>query len=161
MLGFTREIQYDSVDWSDKTQTSLYGNLPFIAPFFYNALSLEKVSRGYGGRIHYREFNQGSAQTPTLYNLSSYIKATVVGSDDFNAVWGIQVTWANVTHPSWSGVSFVPHQVIHPGMEYQLNQIKASILKWSIHPGVDYMLYHTKASILEWSICCTTSSHPS
>ncbi|KAL3880389.1 hypothetical protein ACJMK2_032633 [Sinanodonta woodiana] len=97
ILGFTRDIQYDQVDWSDKMQTSTYGSSPFIAPFFYNALALQKSAQGYAGQIYYREFNQGIAHTPSLHNLSSYIQATVVGSDNFNAVWGLEVTWVNVT----------------------------------------------------------------
>ncbi|KAJ8311226.1 hypothetical protein KUTeg_011222 [Tegillarca granosa] len=95
MIGFTEDIRYSNVD--PGSTKILRVDLPFIAPFRYDGLGLgETLANGnaYSGHIYYKVLT--GDMNEELKNISEIIRYSVVGASEFNASWGLVVTWKDV-----------------------------------------------------------------
>ncbi|KAJ8297967.1 hypothetical protein KUTeg_024498 [Tegillarca granosa] len=99
MIGFSSDARYNHVQLGSPTiQVSV--DRPFIAPFGFRSLGLaETLNNGQlsNAQIFYKVLLPiPSGNNGELKNLSSIIRRSVVGSKNFEATWGLTVTWMDV-----------------------------------------------------------------
>ncbi|KAL5012737.1 hypothetical protein ScPMuIL_011288 [Solemya velum] len=109
VLGFSQEgARFRAVLWESGNFADT-GDVPMIAPYHYkgpdHTILPSQSSNSYQGEVRYRLLvnitHSDNGNTPETYEnlgeFGQYIRNNVVGSDDFDPVWGLVVTWLHVT----------------------------------------------------------------